>query len=66
MREYITGTWGFQGFWPWERATVLEFKFRVSVTAPARIAAMSIRSAIASASSINDRTPEEREARRLW
>jgi len=63
MREYVTGTWGFQGFWPWERATVLEFNSDVRHRTCPDCGDVH---PLGYSGFVNHDTPEEREARRLW
>lgn len=63
MREYVTGTWGFRGFWTWERAVIAEFNSDVKHRTCGECGAVH---PLGYSGFTHHDTPAEREARRLW
>lgn len=63
MREYVTGTAGFQGFWPWERATIAEYngEARNRICPECGHA-----NPLGYSGFMQHDTPAEREARKMW
>jgi hypothetical protein len=63
MREFVTGTYGFQGMWPYERTAIAEYNGDVKLRTCTECGHVN---PLGYSGFIQHDTPAEREARKAW